>query len=154
MTRSLRACHGIPWDAPNERNGGGSRRVGTTMTTSTRTVSVPTPEAAGALRHTLRARGWRTDLAWAEVGARSAAAAVRAADGEDVRRTIAHLPSLRALDGGAPRVWCAGDVPVPAVADVREVMLATDGADEWLSEHFEVPPAHIEPVDAGVAVAA
>jgi hypothetical protein len=103
-----------------------------------------TPRAAGELRQVLRERGWRADLAWVEVGSRAAAAAVGAADGAAVRRTIVYLPSLRALDGGALQLWREGDVPAPAVADVREVMVAVDGVDEWTSEAFEVPPARVE----------
>lgn len=113
-------------------------------------------EQAGHLRQLLREQGWRTDLGWVEVGARSASMAVRAASGGDVRRTIAYVPGLRSLDGGAPRLWKQDDVPVPPVADVREVMVATGGSDEWMTESFEVPPERVEadsrqPETAGVA---
>jgi hypothetical protein len=108
------------------------------------TTRPQTVQHAGELRHTLRERGWRADLAWVEVGARSAGGAVSAADGADVRRTIAYVPALRALDGGTPRLWKDGDVPVPPVADVREIMLATQGIDEWISEVFEAPPERVE----------
>jgi hypothetical protein len=102
-----------------------------------------TPAEAGVERQRLRQRGWRSDLAWAEVGSRSAAAAVKATGG-DTRRTIAYLPALRSLDGGSLRLWRDGDVPAPATADVREIMLATDGVEDWISEAFEVPPASVE----------
>jgi hypothetical protein len=115
-----------------------------TMIMPARSVAPRTPEAAGELRHRLREHGWRTDLAWVAVGSRSAGGAVRAAGGEDVRRTVAYLPTLRSLDGGAASVWKHGDVPAPPAADVREVMLATDGVDEWISELFEAPPERIE----------
>ncbi len=118
------------------------------MTTSHPATAVSTRpktlQAAGELRQTLRDRGWRADLAWAEVGARSASGAVSAARGADVRRTIAYVPALRALDGGTPRLWKDGDVPVPPVADVREIMLATQGVAEWISEIFEAPPERVE----------
>jgi hypothetical protein len=113
------------------------------LSETTRPARISTPEAAGALRMRLRDNGWRADLAWVEVGRRSATAAVRAA-GEDVRRTIAYLPSLSALDGGTPRLWRDGDVPVPAAADVREVMLATEDCEDWISETFEVPAQRVE----------
>jgi hypothetical protein len=108
------------------------------------TARPQTARAAGELRQLLRERGWRADLAWAEVGSRSASGAVTAAGGADVRRTIAYLPSLRALDGGTLRLWRDGDVPVPAAADVREVMVATAGAEDWHSETFEAPAARVE----------
>jgi hypothetical protein len=107
------------------------------------TVRPTTATAAGELRQTLRQVGWRADLAWADVGSRSAGAAVRAGGGA-VRRTIAYVPALKTLDGGALRLWKNGDVAVPAVADVREVMLAVDGSDEWISEVFEAPPSRVE----------
>lgn len=109
------------------------------MTTKTHTERPATPQAAGELRHRLRIEGWQSDLTWVEVGSGSASGAVRAAGGDDVRRTIAYLASLRALDGGAPRVWKEGAVPVPAQADAREVMLATEGVTEWISEVLEAP---------------
>lgn len=121
------------------------------------TARVPvTPEQAGELRQLLRGQGWRADLGWVEVGARSARMAARAAGGGDVRRTIAYVPGLRSLDGGTSRLWKEHDVPVPPVAEVREVMLATDDSDEWMTESFEVPPARVEAGDrepevAGVA---
>jgi hypothetical protein len=113
--------------------------------TSPGTTARPTTAtAAGELRQTLRQVGWRADLAWADVGSRSAGAAVRAAGGGAVRRTIAYVPALKTLDGGALRLWKNGDVAVPLVADVREVMIAIEGSDEWTSEVFEAPPSRVE----------
>lgn len=109
------------------------------MTTKLHNELAETPQAAGELRHRMRDDGWQSDLTWVEVGSRSASGAVRAAGGEDVRRTVAYLASLRALDGGAPRVWKEGAVPVPAQADAREVMVATEGVTEWISEVLEAP---------------
>jgi hypothetical protein len=121
-----------------------------TMPMPIRTTTPDTPEAAGELRQRLRERGWRTDLAWVEVGSRSATGAVRAAGG-DVRRTVAYIPALRAIDRGALQMWKDGDVPVPPIADVREVMVATSGVDEWISEVFEAPPEHLEADEAADA---
>jgi hypothetical protein len=70
----------------------------------------------------LREEGWQSDFAWTEIGSGSAQAAVRSGDGGTARRTIAYLPSVRAADGGAGRVWKTGDVPVPAEADAREAL--------------------------------
>ena len=112
-----------------------------------------TPQGAGALRVRLREGGWSSDLSWVEVGSRTATGAVRTAGG-DVRRTIAYLPSLSAVDRGTPRLWKDGDVPVPSAADVREVMLATEGSDDWLSEAFEAPPERIEADEPVAGVAA
>lgn len=128
----------------------------TTVQTTTTSDRLGTPEQVGELRQLLREHGWRADLGWAEVGARSASVAVHAAGGDDVRRTIAYLPALRTIDGGALRLWKHDDVAVPPVAAVREVMVATEGLDEWMTETFEVPPEHVEAADretedAGVA---
>ncbi len=114
------------------------------MTTKLYTELPETPQAAGALRHRLRIEGWQSDLTWVEVGSRSASGAVRAAGGADVRRTIAYLASLRALDGGAPRLWKEGAVPVPPQADAREVMLATEDVTDWMSEVLEAPATTID----------
>lgn len=105
-----------------------------------------TPEEAGEVRQRLRQEGWQADLGWADVGAGSAAAAVRAAGDREARRTIAYLASLRALDQGAPRVWKDGDVPAPPEADAREVMVAEPDLADWRSEIFEAP---VETVEAG-----
>lgn len=112
-----------------------------------------TPHGAGALRVRLREAGWSSDLSWVEVGARTAISAARAAGGE-ARRTIAYLPSLSAVDGGTRRLWKEGDVPVPSVADVREVMLATETCEDWISELFEAPPERVETEEALAGVAA
>lgn len=91
-------------------------------------------EAAGGLRQRLREEGWSSDLAWATVGSGSASTAQG-----DERRTIAYLASLRAVDGGAPKVWQQGDVPAPAEADAREVLVTSDDDSEWHSEVLEAP---------------
>jgi hypothetical protein len=117
------------------------------MTNDLRTDRPNTVTAAGELRQTLRDRGWRSDLAWIEVGARSASGAVHAAGGGEARRTVAYLSAVRALDGGALRLWKDGAVPVPPQADVREVMLATAGVEEWISELFEAPATTVETVE-------
>lgn len=91
-------------------------------------------ETAGALREQLREAGWRSDLAWALVGVGHAGTV----QGE-ARRTIAYLPSLRAVDGGASKVWQDGDVPAPAVADAREVFVTRPDDTEWHSESLEAP---------------
>lgn len=122
-----------------------------TFPSVTRPNAVENATEAGALRQRLRLHGWRSDLAWIDVGARSASGAVSAAGGGDVRRTLAYLPALRSIDGGAPRVWKDGDVPAPSVADVREVMLATDGVAEWISEVFEAPPERVADDDPAKA---
>ena len=109
------------------------------MTTDTRHARPQTVEAAGELRQQLRAAGWRTDVGWCDVGSRSAQVAVRGAAGGPSRRTLAYVPALRALDGGASKLWMAGDVPAPPEADAREVMVALPDADEWQSEVFEAP---------------
>lgn len=105
------------------------------VTTETRTRE----EAVGELRQQLLAAGWRSDFRWSDVGSATASAAVRAAGGEATRRTIAYLSSLRAVDGGAAKVWMDGDVPAPRQADAREVMLATPADSDWQSETFEAP---------------
>ena len=110
------------------------------MTTDTRTERPRSAEAAGEARLRLRAEGWRSDLAWSAVSSGSAPAAVRAAGGASARRTIAYVPALRALDGGAGKVWKEGDVPAPPEADAREVMRATAEGYDWESEVFEAPP--------------
>lgn len=92
------------------------------------------PEVAGELRQRLREDGWRSDMGWAKVGAGSAALAQ-----QDARRTIAYLASLRAIDGGAGKVWQEGDVPAPAEADAREVFVARAADTEWHSEVLEAP---------------
>jgi hypothetical protein len=107
-----------------------------------------TPEAAGELRHRLRVEGWQSDVTWTEVGSRSAESAVRASGGAEVRRTVAYLASVRAVDGGAPKVWKDGAVPVPPQADAREVMLATSGVTDWISEVLEAPAETVEGADA------
>lgn len=107
-----------------------------------------TPEEAGEVRQRLRQEGWQADLGWADVGAGSAAAAVRAAGDREARRTIAYLASLRALDHGAPRVWKDGDVPVPPEADAREVMVAEPDLADWRSEVFEAPVETVETPEA------
>lgn len=91
-------------------------------------------EEAGELRQRLRESGWSSDLAWANVGSGSAATA----QGE-ARRTIVYLASLRAVDGGAAKVWQEGDVPAPAEADAREVFVTSDEDSEWHSEVLEAP---------------
>lgn len=91
-------------------------------------------EAVGALRQRLRDDGWRSDVGWATVGSGSAAIA----QGE-ARRTIAYLASLRAVDGGAAKVWQEGDVPAPPEADAREVLVTGDDDSEWHSEVLEAP---------------
>lgn len=91
-------------------------------------------EAAGELRQRLREDGWSSDLAWATVGSGSASTAQ-----DDERRTIAYLASLRAVDGGAPKVWQEGDVPAPAEADAREVLVTSANDSEWHSEVLEAP---------------
>lgn len=107
-----------------------------------------TEEAAGELRQRLREEGWSSDMGWLPVGVGSAPGASRAAGGT-TRRTVAHLPSVRAIDGGAPRVWKDGDVAVPSEADAREVMVAETEADDWQPETFEVPPEQVfDPEDA------
>lgn len=103
-----------------------------------------TPEEAGEVRQRLRQEGWQADLGWADVGAGSAAAAVRAAGDREARRTIAYLASLRALDQGAARVWKDGDVPAPPEADAREVMVAEPDLADWRSEVFEAPVETVE----------
>jgi hypothetical protein len=114
------------------------------VTTDTRTDRPQTPEAAGELRQQLRDLGWRSDLGWVSVGSGSAQAAVKAADGADARRTIAYFPAIRALDGGALRLWRDGDVPVPPEADAREVMVATADGFDWLSEVLEAPATTVD----------
>lgn len=91
-------------------------------------------EAAGELRQRLREEGWSSDLAWATVGSGSASTAQG-----DERRTIAYLASLRAVDGGAPKIWQEGDVPAPAEADAREVLVTSEDDSEWHSEVLEAP---------------
>lgn len=91
-------------------------------------------EAAGELRQRLREEGWSSDLAWATVGSGSASTAQG-----DERRTIAYLASLRAVDGGAPKIWQEGDVPAPAEADAREVFVTFANDSEWHSEVLEAP---------------
>lgn len=110
----------------------------------TATRNPETPKAAGEVRQRLLHQGWQSDLGWAEVGAGSAVAAVRAAGEAEARRTIAYLASLRALDRGAARVWKEGDVAAPAEADAREVMVAEPHADDWRSEVFEAPVETVE----------
>ena len=97
-----------------------------------------TPEEVGELRERLRQDGWRSDVGWVSVGV-GASAQVSQEGQEPVRRTIAYLPSLRAVDGGAARLWKDGDVPAPRQADVREVMVADPQASDWHSETFEAP---------------
>lgn len=120
----------------------------TEETRPNRTDQPETPEEAGEVRQRLLHEGWQSDLGWAEVGAGSAIAAVKAAGEAEARRTIAYLASLRALDQGAPRVWKDGDVAAPAEADAREVMLAEPEVDDWRSETFEAPAETVEPARA------
>jgi hypothetical protein len=111
--------------------------------TDTRQARPQTAEAAGELRQRLRAAGWRTDVGWSDVGSRSAQVAVQGAGGAPTRRTIAYVPRLRAVDGGAGRLWMDGDVAAPPEADAREVMIARPDSDEWQSETFEAPLGHV-----------
>lgn len=103
-----------------------------------------TPEEAGTLRERMREHGWRSDVGWMAVGTGSSAAVARG-EGESVRRTIAYLPSLRAVDGGASRLWKDGDVPAPREADAREVMIADPDVSDWQSESLEAPAETVEP---------
>lgn len=93
-----------------------------------------TEEAAGELRQRLRREGWQADVGWAEVGSGTAASTL-----DETRRTLAYLASVRAVDGGAAKLWKEGDVPAPAEADAREVLIARPDDSEWHSEVFEAP---------------
>ncbi|QBI19803.1 hypothetical protein ER308_09705 [Egibacter rhizosphaerae] len=92
-----------------------------------------TEQAAGELRERLRNEGWSSDLGWTSVGSGSAGAY------DEAHRTIAYLTSVRAVDGGASRMWKDGDVPAPPEADAREVFTAREDDTEWHSELLEAP---------------
>lgn len=102
-----------------------------------------TEEAAGELRQRLRDEGWRADAGWTAVGSGSAVQA----EGE-TKRTLAYLASVRAVDGGAAKLWKEGDVPVPAEADAREVLVARAGDSEWHSEVLEAPAVTVAREDS------
>ena len=112
--------------------------------TTQQTERALTPEEVGELRERMREHGWRSDVGWMAVGTGSSAMTARS-QGESVRRTIAYLPSLRAIDGGASRLWKDGDVPAPKEADAREVMIAEPDSTDWQSESLEAPVETVEP---------
>lgn len=137
---NIAAALGVARSVDRTRPASFAKEQAVTNTTTDRTHHA---EDVGELRQRLREHGWRSDLGWSDVGSGSAQTATDGAQGE-ARRTIAYLATLRAVDGGAGRVWKEGDVPAPPQADAREVLIATPGAPDWYSEVLEAPAETVE----------